>query len=262
MEERKAAEYWERNAPAWTLLVRQGWDLYRDVINTPAFLAILPDITGKTGLDIGCGEGHNTRLLAQRGARLSAVDVSPTFVRMANAWDGPGRGEIRYVQASATRLPFADGSFDFATSFMCLMDLPDQLQALREAHRVLQPGGFLQFSIVHPCFNLPHRRLLRDAEGLAYAVEIGRYFERSDGRLERWIFGAAPAEVRQGLPPFEVPLFHRTLSDWLNSIVLAGFILEHAAEPYADSESAKRVPHVQDTQVVSYFLHLRCRKPA
>ena len=43
-------------------------------------------------------------------------------------------------------------SFDFVTSFMALMDMPDQGRVLREIARVLKPGGFLQFSILHPCF--------------------------------------------------------------------------------------------------------------
>jgi trans-aconitate methyltransferase len=41
-----------------------GHDIYRDHLNTPAFFAMLPDVEGLAGLDIGCGEGHNTRLLA------------------------------------------------------------------------------------------------------------------------------------------------------------------------------------------------------
>ncbi len=261
MDERRTAAYWERNAETWTLLVRQGWDVYRDQVNTPAFLAALPDVSGLRGLDVGCGEGHNTRLLRERGARMTALDVSSVFLRAAAAAE-PAVAPIRFVRGSATRLPFASSSFDFVTAFMSLMDLPDQNEAIVEAFRVLRPGGFLQFSITHPCFGTPHRRLLRDADGMAYAVEIGRYFDTQDGRIERWIFGAAPAEVKQGLAPFEIPVFHRTLSEWLNGISSSGFVLEYSGEPYADDETARRYPNVQDTQVVSYFLHLRCRKPA
>lgn len=75
--------YWEGNAFAWTVLARQGWDVYRDAVNLPAFLEMLPDIAGKKGLDVGCGEGHNTRRFAERGAQMSAIDIAPTFVRYA-----------------------------------------------------------------------------------------------------------------------------------------------------------------------------------
>jgi hypothetical protein len=41
MDHRLAGRYWESNALAWTLLARQGWDVYRDALNTPAFLDLL-----------------------------------------------------------------------------------------------------------------------------------------------------------------------------------------------------------------------------
>lgn len=40
MDDREAGRYWDENAGAWTLASRQGWDVYRDFLNTPAFLAI------------------------------------------------------------------------------------------------------------------------------------------------------------------------------------------------------------------------------
>ena len=260
MDHRQAGRYWENNPRAWTLLSRQGWDVYRDAVNTPAFLALLPDVTGKKGLDVGCGEGHNTRLFAQRGAEMFAIDLAPTFVRFA-AEEEQKKDAIRFAVASALELPFAPGQFDFATAVMSLMDLPDQERALKEIHRVLRPGGFLQFSITHPCFFPPYRRLLKTPQGKAYAVEVGRYFERVDGKIDRWLFSVAPQEAKAGLTPFEVPIFHRTLAEWLNGVVEAGFVLEQVSEPRADEDTARRVPAVEDTGVVAYFLHVRCRKP-
>jgi SAM-dependent methyltransferase len=261
MDAREAGLHWEKNAEAWTVLSRQGYDIYRDGLNTPAFLAALPDIAGLTGLDVGCGEGHNTRLLAARGARLVGVDISPAFIRFAAAAQ-PGTGRpIRYSIGSALALPFTSGAFDFATAFMSLMDLPDQAAAFDEIFRVLRPGGFLQFSITHPCFTTPYRRQLRSPDGPAYAVEVGRYFDRPDGRIDRWTFSAAPPDLRSSYPPFEVPIFHRTLSEWIMTILRAGFTLEHIAEPSADEAAVRSFPALQDTQITAYFLHLRCRKP-
>src|SRR5690242_18743965 len=83
MDHRSAGRYWERNAAAWTKLARGGWDVYRDALNSPAFFELLPDVAGKSGLDAGCGDGNNTRLLAQRGASMVGLDIAPTFVRLA-----------------------------------------------------------------------------------------------------------------------------------------------------------------------------------
>jgi len=260
MDHRQAGRYWEGNAFAWTRLSRQGWDVYRDAVNTPGFLDLLPDVNGKKGLDVGCGEGHNTRLFAERGAQMFAIDVAPTFVRLAAEMESKEGVAIRYAVASALALPFAPGQFDFATAVMSLMDLPDHKLALKEIQRVLRVGGFLQFSIMHPCFFPPHRQLLRTPQGKAYAVEVGQYFERVDGRIERWLFSAAPQEAKAGLKPFEIPVFHRTLAEWLNGVTQAGFVLERVAEPRADDDTARRVPAVEDTRVVANFLHVRCRK--
>ena len=55
---------WNANADAWTKLARAGYDVYRDYLNPPAFVDMLPDIEGLLGVDLGCGEGHNNEALA------------------------------------------------------------------------------------------------------------------------------------------------------------------------------------------------------
>ena len=63
LDHESVGSYWDENAEAWAELARAGYDHFRDGLNTPAFLAMLPEVDGLAGLDIGCGEGHNTRLL-------------------------------------------------------------------------------------------------------------------------------------------------------------------------------------------------------
>jgi ubiquinone/menaquinone biosynthesis C-methylase UbiE len=262
MDHRQVGKYWNDNAQAWTTLARAGFDVYRDHLNTPAFLAMLPEIAGLRGLDIGCGEGNNTRLLAERGARMTAIDVAPAFIRHARDVELKGPRGIDYQVASAVELPFADASFDFATGFMSFMDIPETASVLTEARRVLKPGGFLQFSICHPCFDTAHRRNVRDAHGLTRAVEVGRYFCTTDGEIDEWIFASAPLAAKADLPKFKVPLFRRTLSQWLNSLIESGLGLERACEPTPDDETVRRHPTLQHAQVVGYSLILRARRPA
>src|SRR4029078_10121337 len=96
-------------------------------------------------------------------------------------WKAPQPLGIDYRTASAVELPFADGAFDFATGFMSFMDVPETDRVLQEAWRVLRPVGLLQFCILHPCFDTPHRRNLRNAEHKTYAIEVGDYFRNLDG---------------------------------------------------------------------------------
>jgi len=261
MDSKKVAAHWENNAETWTRASRAGYDIYRDALNTPAFLAMLPPVEGKTGLDLGCGEGTNTRKLAERGARLTGVDIAPTFIRHArDAEVGQPLG-IDYQVADALALPFENGSFDFVTAFMSLMDMPDQEKALHEVYRVLSPGGFLQFSILHPCFVPPHRNTLRDKDGVCYAVEIAEYFNDVGGRLDSWMFSAMPVEERAGLDRFTIPRFHRTLSAWVAMIRGAGLVIQELAEPMASEAVARAHPTVADTRVTPLFLHVRADKP-
>ncbi len=261
MNHEEAGRLWNANADAWTTLARAGYDVYRDYLNTPAFFDLLPDVAGLAGLDIGCGEGHNTRLLAKRGARVTAIDIAEDFIAHAARAEADEPLGIDYRVASAVDLPFADASFDFATGFMSFMDVPETGRVLAETWRVLKPCGFLQFSICHPCFDTPHRRNLRDANGRTYALEVGDYFRNLEGEVDEWLFKAAPPHAKQGLRQFKAPRFTRTISQWLNLLVDTGFRLERVVEPRPSDETVRACPHVQDAQVVAYFLHIRVRKP-
>jgi ubiquinone/menaquinone biosynthesis C-methylase UbiE len=260
MDHDQVRKYWEKNAPAWTELSRAGYDTYRDHLNTPAFLQSLPDVSGLSGLDLGCGEGYNTRLLAERGANVTALDVSGPFVLRAQQLEDRTPLGIDYLVASAVELPFPPERFDFATAFMSLMDIPETGLVLREMYRILKPGGFLQFSITHPCFDTPHRKHVRDEEGRETALEVGEYFQEGQGEIQEWIFSASPPDVQEAYPPFRIPTFRKTLSSWVNLLVEVGFQIEHLAEPRPSDDVIQRVPNIQDAQVVAYFLHLRVRK--
>ncbi len=251
---------WDDNADAWTKLSRAGYDIYRDSFNTPAFLEMLPDVKGLHGLDVGCGEGSNTRLIAGLGARVTAIDVSRRFVDHARSSELKSPLEIDFQVADAVALPFADGTFDFATAFMSLMDLPDKAATLAETFRTLKPGGFLQFSICHPCFDTRHRENIRDETGRTYAIEVGDYFRRMDGEVFEWMF-RAPEEETRDLQPFRVARFNSTMSEWLNGVIDAGFRIERTAEPFPSDEALDRWPAAQDATVVAYFFRLRARKP-
>jgi 2-polyprenyl-3-methyl-5-hydroxy-6-metoxy-1,4-benzoquinol methylase len=262
MDSAKVAEYWEINAEAWTRLVRAGYDIYRDALNAPAFLAMLPPVSGLRGLDVGCGEGSFTRKLARLGAKMQAIDLAPAFIRQAQAEEAAEPLGIEFQLGDAAALPFAAGSFDFVTAFMSLMDMPDQARAIKEAGRVLCPGGFLQFSILHPCFAPPYRKVLRAADGKARAIEVGEYFDSAGGWVENWCFSTLSAQERTTAKPFAIPRFHLTLSQWVEIVCRAGLVIEEFGEPCASAELALAEPVVADTRVAPLFLHIRARKPA
>lgn len=260
MDHKEVGKYWDGNAEAWTKLARMGCDIYRDHLNTPAFMEMLPDVEGLKGLDIGCGEGYNTRKVAEQGAKMSAIDISPMFIKYAKEAEQREPLGIEYKVASAVELSFDDDTFDFAMATMSFMEMVETEQVIKEAWRVLKPGGFLQFSICHPCFFTPKWEWIRDENGKQLALKCGDYFRKMNGEIEEYIFGAAPDDLKKALPKFKIPQFTRILSKWLNLLIDTGFVLEQFAEPKADDETIMKFPSLADTQIIAYFLIIRCRK--
>jgi demethylmenaquinone methyltransferase/2-methoxy-6-polyprenyl-1,4-benzoquinol methylase len=94
---------------------------------------------GDTVLDVATGTGAVAReLIRQKACRVVGVDVSPEMLAEARRRLGP---DVRLVEASAERLPFADESFDGLTFTYLLRYVEDAPTTLRELARVVRPGG-------------------------------------------------------------------------------------------------------------------------
>lgn len=230
------AAYWDANAPQWADYVRRGWDSYREHFNTPAFLEFVGDVAGLELLDAGCGEGYNTRLLAQAGAAVTGVDISHEMIARARDAESQQPLGVGYEVAAFEDLSMLEtASFDRVVSFMALMDGADLAGAMAELHRVLRPGGHLMFSILHPCFITPGVSWIRDDRGAEIALQVGDYFA-DEPFIERWTFSKAPLPA--DAPPFVVPRFPRTLSKWLNTLVQTGFAVSRVDEPRPTGDAA------------------------
>jgi ubiquinone/menaquinone biosynthesis C-methylase UbiE len=262
MDDKEVGEFWDTNAENWVKLARMGYDRCRDLINSPAFFKMLPDISGLNGLDIGCGEGYNTRIAAKKGANMTAIDISELFIKYAKESEQQEPLGIEYKITSAIELPFPNNTFDFAMATMSLMDISDHEKAIGEAFRVIKPGGFFQFSMSNPCFSISDSDWVKNEEGKRTGLIVRNYFKKLNGQLEEWIFGAAPKEITDKMRKFKIPRFTRTLSEWLNLLIEKGFILEEFCEPYADDETLKKYPGEYDSLIIPYFLIIRCRKPS
>ena len=260
MADNPVLKRWEENAKSWTVLVRAEYDVYRDVLNTPAFLIFLPAIVDLKGLDIGCGEAGNTKVLARKGATMFGIDFAPTFIRHAREAEQHTPLDIEFHLADCKELPFAQASFDFAVAFMSLMDVDDLDRALDEAYRVLKPGGFLQFSILHPCFTAIGSQKVCDENGDPIGRSTGKYFTSCAGEEQSWTFGAAPDDIKARHAKFITPRFHRPISSWISSVIAAGFALEAMQEPRATAAEVEVCSDLANNRIVPLFLHVRARK--
>src|SRR5687767_8692255 len=113
--------------------------------------ALLGDVSGLRVCDLGCGQGKATRYLADQGAQVIGVDVSAKMLEIAQRYETAEPRGITYVQADVERPDALDlETFDGVVCNMALMDIPSLEPALRTVARILRPGGWFVFSIIHP----------------------------------------------------------------------------------------------------------------
>ncbi len=98
-------------------------------------------------LDIGCGTGHNSEAIRRRGHRVVGLDISPVAIEKYRA-----RGFEGHVMDIERRLDFPDDSFDLAFCSEVIEHLMMPENLLREAFRVLKPGGTLVLSTPNSAF--------------------------------------------------------------------------------------------------------------
>jgi len=193
---------------------------------------ILPnDLSGQHVLDMACGLGELSRLLASRSASVTAVDLSTNMLGQATSQEAERPLGIRYRVGDVTTTDWWDGDlFDGVVCNMALMDIDDLDAAMATAARVLNPGGWFSFSLLHPCFpglrKGASEQLSSWPPDRGYAAE-GWWTTHGDGVRGR------------------VGANHRMLSTYLNATLRAGFELEEFSEP---------------TGQVPRFFIVRCRR--
>ncbi len=109
-------------------------------------LRLLQLRTGESVLEVGSGTGYFLRQLAGRGARCTGIEPSPDMLSAALK---RAHEDIDYVAGCGEALPFADGRFDALLYMTTLEFVQDVSSALREAARVVRPGGRLVFGVLN-----------------------------------------------------------------------------------------------------------------
>lgn len=195
---------------------------------------------------LACGQGVITRHLAQRGARVTGIDVSARLLEIARRVEVTYGDGITYVEDDARTLATQpDARFDGVVCNLALMDISDLTAVYGAVGRVLRPAGWFLISVTHPCFEPPHAEWLTDESGRSRRV-VGGYFSEGFWR----------STYREGVRG-KVGAYHRTLSTYLNGLIDTGFAIEHLTEPTGTGPARDIRPGAGE---VPWLLVVLCRK--
>jgi ubiquinone/menaquinone biosynthesis C-methylase UbiE len=242
---------WDEASESWADFVREGKDYYREEMNNPATFRIVGNVRGKNVLDLSCGEGYNTRILAKRGAKVVGVDFSEKMIGLARQTEKKKKLGISYYVSDATDLKeFENESFDVVTCIMALMDVERYEDAISEVARVLGKDGRFVFSITHPCFDFGETTNGEPIAEWKYEEGTENTVEKKALRLEvKNYFGIGKCEIswdmKRLVKPFKTTSFHRTLTDYFQALDKNGFLVTRLVEPKPTSRGVAEYPSLR-----------------
>jgi ubiquinone/menaquinone biosynthesis C-methylase UbiE len=232
-----SVELWERLAAWYDRKQGNEGDLWHRSLIDPCLLKVLGEVKEQRALDLGCGNGYVSRILARRGAEVTGIDVSFPIVQLAKEREMRMPLGVKYYTVDAANLRMLeDEDFDVVVSNMSLMDIQDGVGAIHEVARVLKGKGRFVFSLSHPCFDTGRSsRWILETVGPTKTVwrKISRYREEHDSRI-LWRVGTN--EIHETIH------YHRSLSWYFRTLRSAGFVVTTFEEPEPTEEFMAEEP--------------------
>lgn len=242
LEDSKRDQY-SNIADAWIDMANSERNAYRLGVLDEWMLAAVGDVAKRTVIDLGCGEGRFSRMLASRGAQVVGIDCCERFIDYATTH---AVADDCYQLSMMEDLPCADNSFDMAISYISLVDIPDLAPVMREAFRVLRPGGRFIVCNLQPMCTAGNCWVKDENDNKCHFL-LDQYFD--EGQREMRMCGGS------------VINYHYTLSTFLNTFLATGFTLTDLQEPKPTLEQCIRYPDVEDLLRVPLFAIFRFVKP-
>jgi SAM-dependent methyltransferase len=188
--------FWDAHVPSLENLLRKyhaGPDA-----NTRAMLDAVEPVRGRRVLDFACGAGVTAAFLAQRGAIVTAIDISPASVRRGQDLAERVGLQVEFVVGELTPATFPAQSFDAIVGHHALhhVDLNATAPIFNDLLAPGGRGGFVETMGLNPLLNFFRNKLAGRAGVASYGSEDERPLQRSDlSILERWI---GPVEMVTG----------------------------------------------------------------
>lgn len=232
--------------------LRQNPISLNEVVEKPTMLSLLPDLTGKTLLDLGCGVGSHLQLYLQRNAHfVVGIDLSRKMLQQAEQelWKIEAyRDKFALQQLSMEHLSeLSFRAFDIITSSFAFHYVQDFPALLRNIYAKLKPNGYLIFSQEHPivtCYQ-EGERWEKNAQKMQLAYRLNYY--RDEGERQRNWFQQS------------FTTYHRTTATIINNLIGTGFQIEQMVEPML-AEQPEWQEEFKDLQHRPVLLFIKARK--
>lgn len=188
--------------------------MFNEFLEMPATWSFIPnDLTHCTVLDAGCGTGIYARELAKRGATVIGIDISEAMIDIARN-ETKDSANIHYQVGNIDEMNVQDNSVDLIVCSYVLENIDEIATIFTEFFRVLKKDGHCIYSISHPIRAMAKREQVNGHE----IWQLENYYDRSI-RL---------SDFGQGM---KIKKYKRTIADYINSSIAAGFTIKQFCEP-------------------------------
>ena len=222
---------------------------FNDCIETPILLGMLPDLHGKTVLDIGCGMGQHAKQYSDLGAKsVLGIDLSGKMLAYAKTHNSAEN--ITYLCLPMEEVDRIDQCFDLVTSSLVFDYAEDFAGLMRKIHNRMKDDAEFVFSMSHPivtAWDGVYDRYTRTETGERLYANLRNYCVEGLRKID-WI-----------VPGYEC--YHRTVSTLINALIGAGFMIEECQEAHISDEMRRQDPALFGGTVHRpEFIFFRCRK--
>ncbi|MBW2981300.1 class I SAM-dependent methyltransferase [Candidatus Woesearchaeota archaeon] len=243
----------QEKADAWNQRNKGQGEPYKRHITDPLIIE-LAEPYGKVVLEQGCGNGHLAKKLAEkRPKKIILLDLYETNLEYARRNLADVACELEFVQADLNRsLSLDSSSVDIVTSSMTLPEIENPKTAIQETFRVLRPGGTYILLVTHPAYAL--KKYLEEkltGEPPKKIVPSRDYFDRCKS-----VFCFTNRDKEK----IKAPHYNRTIQDYTDALLEAGFKIERPLEPEITKELLEEAPRFEEEIDCPISLLLKLRK--
>ncbi|MBQ7292750.1 MAG: class I SAM-dependent methyltransferase [Clostridia bacterium] len=218
------------------------------LLEQPAMAKLIPDLSGKSVLDLGCGYGHNCTDFVKRGAkRVVGIDISQKMLDVARSESADEK--IEYVNMSMTDIEALGEKFDVIYSSLAFHYVENFAEFAESMLTLLNNGGWLLFSQEHPIITATLNgkgHFNRDENGERVSYTFSNY--NQPGKREiRWFVDG-------------VVKFHRPMGEIITSLAKAGFVIDTLCEPTPEKWAVEKLPAIAKEYLKPNFLIVKAKR--